>query len=72
MNNFIAIISAILILIFTISVFAIIIVFPFMWLWNWLMPTIFGLIKINIWQSLGLIILSSILFKSSAKTETKE
>jgi hypothetical protein len=31
-------------------------------LWNWLMPAIFGLGLISFWQSLGLIILSKILF----------
>ena len=32
-----------------------------MLLWNWLMPTIFGLVTINIWQSLGLFALCRIL-----------
>ena len=36
--------------------------FPTMWLWNWLMPLIFGLIKINFWQALGINLLSGILF----------
>lgn len=35
-----------------------------MLLWNWLMPMIFGLIKLNFWQSLGLMMLCSILFKA--------
>lgn len=35
-----------------------------MLLWNWLMPLIFGLITINIWQAIGLILLSSFLIKS--------
>jgi hypothetical protein len=48
-----------------IVVFAIILSIPTMILWNWLMPTIFGLIEIDIWQALGLNILFSILFKSS-------
>ncbi|MDH6303996.1 ABC-type multidrug transport system fused ATPase/permease subunit [Parabacteroides sp. PF5-5] len=33
-----------------------------MLLWNWLMPTIFGLIAINLWQALGLLVLARILF----------
>jgi len=37
---------------------------PLMLLWNWLMPTIFGLIKIDIWQSLGINVLSYILFSN--------
>lgn len=32
-------------------------------LWNWLMPSIFSLPKINLWQGLGLYMLSSALFK---------
>ena len=35
-----------------------------MLLWNWLMPLIFGLVTINIWQAIGLILLSSFLIKS--------
>lgn len=34
-----------------------------MLLWNWLMPEIFGLTRLNYWQSWGLLILSCILFK---------
>jgi len=34
-----------------------------MLLWNWLMPDIFGLKQITYWQSWGLLILSTILFK---------
>ena len=43
-------------------------VFLFGWivmlLWNWLMPEIFNLQQISYWQAWGLLILSSILFKS--------
>ena len=31
-------------------------------LWNWLMPEIFGLITIDYWQALGIIILAKIFF----------
>lgn len=31
-------------------------------LWNWLMPEIFGLIPIDYWQAIGIIILAKILF----------
>lgn len=33
-----------------------------MFLWNWLMPEIFNLPTISFWQSLGLVILSNLLF----------
>jgi hypothetical protein len=31
-------------------------------LWNWLMPALFGLHVITIWQALGILVLSKILF----------
>ncbi|MBK8925971.1 MAG: hypothetical protein IPM74_08715 [Crocinitomicaceae bacterium] len=40
----------------------VIVSFIVMWLWNWLMPELFGLVVINFWQALGLLILSKILF----------
>ncbi len=54
-----------LIAIVTIAIGALLLALPIMWLWNWLMPLIFGLIKINFWQALGLGLLSGLLFKSS-------
>lgn len=48
-----------------IAILAIVFSFPTMWLWNWLMPTLFGLVKINWVQALGLNILSGILFRNS-------
>jgi len=43
-------------------------IFLFGWvvmlLWNWLMPEIFGLKQVSYWQAWGLLVLSSILFKS--------
>jgi hypothetical protein len=33
-----------------------------MHLWNWLLPTLFGVRTINLWQALGLLVLSRILF----------
>ena len=52
-----------LLLIFGISVlFAI----PVWLLWNWLMPAIFGITKISIWQAWGVTFLTSLLFKSSS------
>lgn len=48
-----------------IGVAAIIFAWPVMLLWNWLMPEIFGLCKINFWQTFGIIFLSNALFKGS-------
>jgi len=44
---------------------AIILAFPTMFLWNWLMPDIFGLIKIDLYQAMGINFLTNILFKSN-------
>ena len=57
---------AILVLIFSLLlitvVFAFIFAFPIMWLWNWLMPVLFCLSKINVFQALGLNVLCGLLF----------
>ena len=51
-----------------ISVIALVTALPTMWLWNWLMPMIFGLIKLNFWQALGVNFLTGILFKNSSSS----
>ena len=45
-----------------VAIVSILMALPTMWLWNWLMPLIFGLIKINFWQALGINLLAGILF----------
>ena len=35
---------------------------PVFILWNWLMPYLFGLPEITIWQSFGIMLLSQLLF----------
>ena len=49
-----------------VAALGLILALPTMWLWNWLMPTIFELKEITFWQSLGLLLLSGLLFKSSS------
>ena len=44
---------------------------PILLLWNWLMPAIFGLSKITFLQSLGISILSGMLFKSNVTTKSE-
>ena len=39
--------------------------YPLMLLWNWLMPVLFKLPEITLWQAIGLNLLSTILFKST-------
>jgi len=48
-----------------IFIVALLMALPTMWLWNWLMPLIFGLIKLTIWQAFGVNLLCTVLFKSS-------
>jgi hypothetical protein len=38
--------------------------YPLMLLWNWLMPVLFKLPEITLWQAIGLNLLSTVLFKS--------
>ena len=56
MEKLIAFISAILLGLVMMALVA----FPIMWLWNYLMPVLFGLPLINIWQAIAMGILSSI------------
>lgn len=46
--------------------------YPVMWLWNWLMPQIFDLPTITVWEALGLQVLSALLVKSQHSTTKKE
>lgn len=45
---------------------SVILAIPVWFLWNWLMPAVFGLAKVTLWQAWGLALLSSLLLKSSA------
>ena len=47
-----------------IAIVIVILGYPLMLLWNWLIPTIFGLPEITLWQALGLSLLTTILFNS--------
>lgn len=58
----IIVVGAALVLVFT---------FPVMWLWNWLMPDIFGLQTITFLQAMGLVALSSLLFRSGSGSSSK-
>ncbi len=43
---------------------------PVWLLWNWLMPTIFGVTKISIFQAFGILLLSGILFRSNSAKQS--
>ena len=44
---------------------------PVWFLWNLLIPSIFGLTKISIWQAFGLTLLCNLLFGGSINTYNK-
>jgi len=44
---------------------AIILAFPTMWLWNWLMPKLFSVTQIDLYEAMGVNFLANILFKSN-------
>ena len=62
-------IEAILLVVGVLLLYALILAFPTMVLWNWLMPRIFGLTQIDIFQALGLNFLSGILLKSNVNVK---
>ena len=57
--------EAFLIIIGLLLLSSILLAFPTMWLWNWLMPDIFGVMKIDLYQAMGINFLTNILFKSN-------
>ena len=59
------VIEAILLVVGLLFLYALLLAFPTMVLWNWLMPRIFGLTQIDIFQAMGINFLSGILFKSN-------
>ena len=51
-------------------VIMLIITLPFMWVWNSIMPDIFGLPTIGIWQSIGLMFITNVLrFNNGGSTK---
>jgi hypothetical protein len=44
--------------------------FPVMWLWNYLMPDLFGLKTITLFQSWCLLLLTGLLFRGVGSTKT--
>lgn len=55
-----------------VAVLALILGFLVKALWNWLMPDIFGLATITVWQALGLMLLTRLLFSGSGgKSDSK-
>ncbi len=70
METFIKLIGATIIGLLIMILFAVLVGFPVMWLWNWLMPAIFGIVQIDIWEAIGLNLLCRLLIRSSISTES--
>jgi hypothetical protein len=61
MDNVITIILVVILIVIGVLALA----FGVMLLWNWLMPAIFGLATITLWQALGLMALINLLIGGS-------
>lgn len=55
-------------LILGVLLFCLLAAWPFMLLWNWLMPMIFGLCTLTFWQAYGLLVLTSLMFRTAPTT----
>ena len=62
-------IQGILLVVGLLFLYALLLAFPTMILWNWLMPRIFGLTQIDIFQAMGLNFLSGIFLKSNVNVK---
>lgn len=65
MDKFITAIGATVVVVGGLILLSLVLALPVMWLWDWLMPTIFGLKEITLFQAWGLNFLCSLLFKSN-------
>lgn len=72
MKNFLGVIGAIVITIVILLLVAVLFAIPTLLLWNWLMPVLFGLKTITLFQAWGVNLLTSILFKSNYKSVKKD
>jgi hypothetical protein len=68
MDKFITFIGATVVVVGGFVLLSLIMALPTMLLWDWLMPTIFGLKEITLFQAWGLNFLCGLLFKSHTTT----
>jgi len=62
-------VEALLLVIGLVLLMALILAIPTMILWNWLMPHLFGTPQIDLYQAVGVNILTGILFKSNVNVK---
>ena len=72
MENFLGVIGTIVIAIVILLLVAVLFAIPTLLLWNWLMPVLFGLKTITLFQAWGVNVLTGILFKSNYKSVNKD
>lgn len=66
MDKLLVVIGGIVLICIVIVFFGLLFAFPTMWLWNWLMPLMFKLGTITVWQAWGLNVLTGLLFRSTS------
>lgn len=64
MKTLLTAIGAIVLFLVVAVAFSLLLALPTFYLWNWLMPVIFGVKTITVFQAWGVNLLSGILFKS--------
>jgi hypothetical protein len=62
------VIAAFVLAVATLVAISLIMALPTMWLWDWLMPELFGLKEITLFQAWGVNFLSGMLFKNHTST----
>jgi hypothetical protein len=62
------VVAGVFLLIVFAALYALLAGVPVYFLWNWLMPTLFKVPAITVWQAMGLSALSSFLFKSASSS----
>ena len=72
MENFLGVIGTIVIAIVILLLVAVLFAIPTLLLWNWLIPVLFGLKTITLFQAWGVNVLTGILFKSNYKSVNKD
>lgn len=70
--KFASIVSVVITVILLAFLISLILALPVMWLWNATLPEMFGFKEIGLWMAWKLAFLSSLLFKSSNVSTSKE
>ena len=72
MERLVTVTSVILITVAAILLVSVLLALPTYFLWNWLMPTLFEVKSITLFQALGLNLLARFLFGTTSNKSSKE